>query len=234
MLQLREHVRLQLGNQCNFIFLRAACKGRPFFFRDCAFLDCVARHGVHALLGRIFPATGVMIRDDLSEESTLRARQLIPPITLHLSDGRTVRAWDFKQKKNLVIAFLDTECKSCEMYLHRLIEAAPAFLEREAVVLIAYLKPPPLLQSPSSPPEIIAGADVSGQSVRLYLGKEALSSKGLESRGVFLTDRYGALFREWRSSGHIFPSPDELLAGLDQVLTTCDECGTPEWTLDEF
>jgi hypothetical protein len=175
-----------------------------------------------------------MIRDDLSEESKLRTAQLIPPLTLHLPDGRTVRAWDFKQKKNLVIAFLDTECKSCETYLHRLIEVAPAFREREAVVLIAYLEPPPLLQSPSSPPEIIAGADVSGQAVRLYLGKEALSTKGLESRGVFLTDLYGALFQEWRSPGHVFPSPDELLAGLDQALITCDGCGTPEWTLDEF
>ena len=44
----------------------------------------------------------------------LRTGRLIPPLTLRTPDGRVVRAWDFEQKKNLVIAFLDAECAPCE------------------------------------------------------------------------------------------------------------------------
>jgi len=30
---------------------------------------------------------------------------LIPPVTARTAEGRIVRAWDYKQKRNLVIAF---------------------------------------------------------------------------------------------------------------------------------
>ncbi len=36
----------------------------------------------------------------------LLTRQLIPPVTARTAEGRIVRTWDYKQKRNLVIAFL--------------------------------------------------------------------------------------------------------------------------------
>ena len=63
----------------------------------------------------------------------LHTRQLIPPLTLHAPDGRTLRAWDFKQKKNLVIAFLDADCISCEEFVRRLAARASDLREKEAV-----------------------------------------------------------------------------------------------------
>jgi hypothetical protein len=42
--------------------------------------------------------TAVKLADEM-----LRTRQLIPPLTIQTPDGRTVRAWDFKQKRNLVL-----------------------------------------------------------------------------------------------------------------------------------
>ena len=35
----------------------------------------------------------------------LTLRQLIPPLTARTAAGDTVRAWDYKQKRNLAIAF---------------------------------------------------------------------------------------------------------------------------------
>ena len=35
----------------------------------------------------------------------LLMRRLIPPVTARTAEGRSVRAWDYKQKRNLVIAF---------------------------------------------------------------------------------------------------------------------------------
>ena len=72
----------------------------------------------------------------------LRNRQLVPPLTIHTPDGRTVRAWDYKQKKNLVIAFLDTDCAPCEEFLRALVASAAALREKEAVALIVFLEQP--------------------------------------------------------------------------------------------
>ena len=72
----------------------------------------------------------------------LRNRQLVPPLTIHTPDGRTVHAWDYKQKKNLVIMFLDTDCGPCEEFLHALVASAAALREKEAVALVVFLDQP--------------------------------------------------------------------------------------------
>ncbi len=55
----------------------------------------------------------------------LRVRQLIPPLTLCTASGSVVHVWDFKQKKNLVITFLDDGCcPSCEQFIRNLIKRA--------------------------------------------------------------------------------------------------------------
>jgi len=50
----------------------------------------------------------------------LLTRQLIPPVTVRTAEGRIVRAWDYKQKRNLVIAFLRADCARCESWLAQL------------------------------------------------------------------------------------------------------------------
>ena len=62
-------------------------------------------------------------------------RQLIPPLTLRTPRGRTVHAWDFKQKRNLVIAFLDVSCPTCEAFAQTLASHAADLREKEAVAL---------------------------------------------------------------------------------------------------
>src|SRR3984893_10353687 len=103
----------------------------------------------------------------------LRACQLIPPLSLHTPDGRTIRAWDFKQKKNLVIAFLDADCALCAEFLRQLAVRAADLREKEAIALAVFLAPPPATLTDFLPKEVIAGWDMPGHGARAYLGEDA-------------------------------------------------------------
>ena len=162
----------------------------------------------------------------------LSNRQLVPPLTIHTPDGRTVRAWDYKQKKNLVIAFLDTDCAPCEDFLRALVTNAAELRDKTAVALIVFLEQPTRRVTDSLPPGIIVGADMPGNSARAFLGEDAFASRGFVRGGVFVTDRYGELFAQWTIERHKFPAIAEILAALDHVEIACDECSAPLWTAD--
>lgn len=159
----------------------------------------------------------------------LRTRQLIPPLRIHTPAGRPVHAWDYKQKKNLVIAFLDSDCAQCDDFLRGLVGRAADLREREAVALVIYLAPPPSALADFLPKEIIAGCDVPGHSARAFLSDDAFSARGLVRRGVFVTDRYGELFAQWQLAAHQFPSLEEIFSTLDRIGMACEECSTPAW-----
>jgi AhpC/TSA family len=162
----------------------------------------------------------------------LRNRKLVPPLTIHTPDGRTVRAWDYKQKKNLVIAFLDTDCAPCEEFLRALVANAAELRDKAAVALVVFLEQPARRVTDSLPPGIIVGADMPGNSARAFLGEDAFASRGFVRGGVFVTDRYGELFAQWTIERHKFPAIAEILAALDHVEIACDECSAPLWTAD--
>ena len=121
----------------------------------------------------------------------LRTREIIPPLTLHALDGRTVRAWDFKQKKNLVILFLHAGCASCEDYLRRIAADSAAWKENNAVVLVALPGSPSRAATDFLPDNIIVGLDPSGRAANAYVGRDTLAPAGDARLGVFVTDRYG-------------------------------------------
>jgi len=159
----------------------------------------------------------------------LRTRQLIPPLSLHVPDGRNIRAWDFKQKQNLVIAFLDADCAMCADFLRQLAARADDLREKETLVLAVFLAPLPAALTDSLPKEIIAGCDMSGYGARAYLGDDAFSARGLVRRGAFVADRYGELFAQWPLAAHKFPALEEIFSSLDQIEMACEECSTPAW-----
>jgi len=162
----------------------------------------------------------------------LRNRQLVPPLTIHTPDGRTVRAWDYKQKKNLVIAFLDTDCGPCEEFLRALVTNAAELRDKAAVALVVFLEQPARRVTDSLPPGIIVGADMPGNSARAFLGEDAFASRGFVRGGVFVTDRYGELFAQWVIERHKFPAIAEIFAALNYVEMACDECSTPLWAAE--
>ena len=66
----------------------------------------------------------------------LKVRQMIPPVTTRAADGRVVQAWDYKQKRSLLIAFLHAECTECEAFFGRVVREAARLAELEATALV--------------------------------------------------------------------------------------------------
>lgn len=162
----------------------------------------------------------------------LHVRQLIPPLTLRTRLGHTVHAWDFKQKTNLVVAFLDVSCPTCEAFAQMLASHAADLREKEAVALLVLVETssPLLADSPAS--EIIVGSDASGRGIRMFLGEDAVSGRELRRHGVFVTDRYGEIAAQWLVEEHEFPGIEEILSSLNQVEIACEECSVPHWSVD--
>jgi peroxiredoxin len=162
----------------------------------------------------------------------LKLRQMIPPVTARALDGRVVRAWDFKQKKNLALAFLHAECAECEAWLRALARSAAQLDEHEAVALAVFPASPQRALENLAPPIIVA-VDMSGRSQRRFLGDDAFSSAGLERAGVFVADRFGELFAAWPAyRNHKLPSVEELLSWLAHIQVACEECGAPSWPIE--
>lgn len=162
----------------------------------------------------------------------LHTRQLIPPLTLTDPQGHETQAWDFKQTKNLVIAFVHPDCALCERFVRSLIERARMLEEKEAVVLLAFTREP---VSPLSswPAVFIAGVDPSGRSTKAFLGEEESTARAANGLGVFVTDRYGEISSRWPVVAHNFPTTKEILSALDSVEIACEECYVPHWPVEE-
>lgn len=162
----------------------------------------------------------------------LHKRELIPPLTVRDLCGNIVQAWDFKQRRNLVIAFLDAGCARCEAFASTLIDHAGALREKTTSTLLVSAKRPEL--SPDTLPEgIVAGWDASGAGIRSFLGEDAQSGDELRRGGVFVTDRYGEIVGLWISQPHDFPRIEEILSTLTQAEIACEECTVPTWPVSD-
>jgi peroxiredoxin len=160
----------------------------------------------------------------------LKPRQLIPPLTAQTPAGRTVRAWDYKQKKSLVIAFLHAGCERCIAFADKLADHAAALTAREAIALLVFPPSPPAAIVARCSAFFVVATDMSGRSQRAYLGDDAFGTTGQRLLGVFVADRYGELYSCWT-----VPDEDGLpdvalaLSWLGQIEVACEECGVTHW-----
>lgn len=159
----------------------------------------------------------------------LRARQLIPALTLRDKQGHSVQAWDYKSKKNLVIAFLDADCPECRTFVSSLAERAAELEEKEAVVLLAFREAPNAALG-ALPPTFLSGVTTNSCGAREFLGNDAVSNG---TCGVFVTDRYGEVLGQWSVTQHEFPPIERILSSLNLAEIACEECGVSEWPVDE-
>jgi peroxiredoxin len=157
---------------------------------------------------------------------------MIPPLTARSLTGKRVQAWDYKQKKSLLIAFLHADCRRCAHFVGQLRERAGELAELDAVALVIFSEAPPHAWSDALPPAIVLATDMSGHSPRAFLGVEAFGPRGQERVGVFVTDRYGELYARWVGGDDALPGVPEALSWLAQVQIACEECGAPHWSMD--
>jgi peroxiredoxin len=127
----------------------------------------------------------------------LPLHQLIPPLTARTPAGATVRAWDYKQKKSLLIAFLHADCPLCQAFAARVACRSGEFIERDSVALLISLEPPRWGLEAS--PSVVLASDANGRAAQEYLGTDVFGPMGLARVGLFVTDRYGELFAKWEA-----------------------------------
>ena len=166
-------------------------------------------------------------------QQALQVRHQIPPLTLRTRAGRNVSAWDFKQQRNRVIAFLRADSQAAWDFAGEVIAHASDWKEKDAVGLIVF-PTAPLKNFPASlPAEVITGIDETGKSIARYLGADALGRNGLERQGVFVADRYGELYAKWiiEKDGPM-PAISDILKALEQIEVACEECNPTTWPLD--
>ncbi len=162
----------------------------------------------------------------------LNQHEVVPPLTARTLSGDPVHAWDFKQKKNLVIAFLHAGCATCNNFLGELSSRAKDLAECEAMVLAVYSKFPWVAEPPKLPPEILATTDTTGCSQHAYFEEDVLRPTGQRGVGVFVTDRYGELHAQWAGrEPESLPHTDEILDWLRQIELACEEDGVSHWTV---
>jgi hypothetical protein len=160
----------------------------------------------------------------------LTLHQVIPPLTTRTAAGEIVRAWDYKQKKSLLIAFLHGDCSHCRAFVERLSSRASQLTELESAALVVFLESalPPI----EAVPPVILTSDTTGRAVQGYLGKDVFGSTGLARVGVFVTDRYGSLFAQWEArEADELPPVADALKWLAHTQIVCEECSTPQWPL---
>ena len=174
----------------------------------------------------------------LKRRATIRTmpldlRRMIPPLTARTTNGGVVCAWDFKQKKNLVIAFLHAGCAACEDFLRTLATRSADLLEREAVALLIFSETPAPCVVEHLPAQIVVATDMTGRSQKSFLGRDALGPAGQRMTGVFVTDRFGELFAQWVGAGDAgLAGLGEILDWLAQIQVACEECGVSHWSAD--
>jgi peroxiredoxin len=151
-------------------------------------------------------------------ESILRRGQVVPTFTLPDTAGTSVRRTAYRDKKNLVLAFLpDAEDDGARAYLRALAQGYAA-LRAETGEVLAILRgdraavadarrelalPFPLLH------------DADGAVTARFLPPKA-------SAGVFVTDRYGELyFAEPTASTAALPPVAELQSWLEAIDRQC-------------
>ena len=127
----------------------------------------------------------------------LTLRQLVPPLTARTPAGETVRAWDYKQKKSLLIAFLHAECPLCQAFAARVASRNDEFKERDSLALLISVERPRWGVEPA--PHVVLGVDTNGRAAQEYLGADAFGPVGLNHVALFVTDRYGELYAQWES-----------------------------------
>jgi peroxiredoxin Q/BCP len=161
-----------------------------------------------------------------SREPRLRIHELVPPFALPSTQGKEVKLWDYKMRKNLVILFYHGEgCSRCKEELKMFAEHYGELVKLEAEMLA--ISRDGLERSRSLSAELGLPypllADPEGRVIEKYTYWRKDTEATLPS--VFVTDRYGTLYHQLIAD-EITGLPDlkEILSWLGFIQSQCPEC----------
>jgi peroxiredoxin len=159
------------------------------------------------------------------EHIKLEMEMVVPDFVLPSLDGKTVSPRQYKQRENLVIAYLDLNgCDECASFLRDLADNYHLYRSDEAEILAVF--PQPLA-------ELRSEVGIQGLPFPLLSDEHGLvrgayfdGMAGGAAAGVFITDRYGALRSVMiAQEGRDLPSQQSILDWLNLIEMECPECG---------
>ena len=159
----------------------------------------------------------------------MKEGDLIPSFSLPgVNVAGQISPWDYKQHKNLVLIFFDVVCERCRSLLQELTGNYDEYRELNTEVLAIVegdVKEPHKLQQELPVPFPLL-FDSNREVFSLYARKTADQRL---SFGVFITDRWGALFTKILGTDpKRLPTESEIRGWLSFIEIQCPECFPPE------
>ncbi len=160
----------------------------------------------------------------------ITAGDLIPSFSLPgVNVSGNIGPWDYKQHKNLVLIFFhDRECTPCRRLLHELAENSEEYRQLNAEILAVActdLQELSKLQSELDLPFPL----LSDPSAAVFASYEEWTKGSHPVFGVFIADRWGALFTKTvGSDAEQLPGDSEIRDWLSFIEIQCPECFPPE------
>lgn len=149
---------------------------------------------------------------------------MMPDIRLESPDGPPVRISDFRQRRIVVLVFLDGADEATRARILPPLAARHAEFRREDTEILAVLQGDAaearrLRESLALPFPVLSDADREAHRSTGVLPQESRSGPS-----ALVVDRYGQVFFARRSGGRrAFPSPDELLEWVRYIENQCPE-----------
>lgn len=155
-----------------------------------------------------------------------RPGEQLQAFTLASAAGTTVRLWDFKQRRNLLIALTHgADCPTCQAWLAALARDRGRLDEAQAAVLV--LAPEPVerlraLQSELDLPFTLLSRDPRTTATYLPASGDGVA--------LYVADRYGECVGAWHApDADALPPLDAPLADLALADQGDCECTIPAW-----
>ena len=165
-----------------------------------------------------------------------RSGRYLVAFELPAADGRRVRLWDYRQRRNLAIFFHHgVGCPRCRAELTRFARAYPAFRERDAEVL-AIGPDEPVVQAALAadlglPFPLLSDPDGSVLARQRMLADADAGALGPPA--IVVTDRIEQVWAAWAPLDELkLPSQEEILGWLEFAVLQCHNgCSPPDWEL---
>ncbi len=154
----------------------------------------------------------------------LELDRVVPHFTLPSVEGGTVSIKDYRQKLNLVIAYLDLDrCGGCGDLLREFADNYAVYRDLETEILAVCPQPIADLQSRLSgmglPFPVLS--DERREVAGVYL-----EGQGNPAAAIFVTDRFGALQTVMMApTEQDLPNQQSILDWLSLIESECPECG---------
>ncbi|MGZ6391711.1 MAG: peroxiredoxin family protein [Ktedonobacterales bacterium] len=170
----------------------------------------------------------------------------LPTFSLEDAGGRTIRLWDYKQRRPVLLAFVHaTDCVDCRMWLRSLSERQAQLMELRVVTLVVVPEPAErlvALQAELGSVATVLSDAEHAVTARYIPSAPAAGSAALSVRpktataslrqpvGLYAADRYLHCLGRWfAEDANTLPPLDEPLGEIAFAVQEGCGCSLPAW-----